>query len=93
VDKAHPSVFKVLIQILDDGMLIDGKRRNVDFKNTIIIMTSNLGSENLPTRIAGEKPVEFARDLLMKQVSESQIVSCKAVTVTANDIHIILIHY
>ncbi|XP_071685099.1 chaperone protein ClpB1-like [Lolium perenne] len=70
VDKAHPSVFKVLIQILDDGMLIDGKRRNVDFKNTIIIMTSNLGSENLPTRIAGEKPVEFARDLLMKQVQK-----------------------
>ena len=45
VEKAHPDVFNVLLQVLDDGRLTDGQGRVVDFKNTIIIMTSNLGSE------------------------------------------------
>ncbi len=45
VEKAHPDVFNVLLQILDDGRLTDGKGRTVDFKNTLIIMTSNLGSQ------------------------------------------------
>ena len=45
VEKAHPDVFNVLLQVLDDGRLTDGQGRGVDFKNTIIIMTSNLGSE------------------------------------------------
>jgi ATP-dependent Clp protease ATP-binding subunit ClpB len=45
IEKAHPEVFNVLLQILDDGRLTDGKGRTVDFKNTIIIMTSNLGSQ------------------------------------------------
>ena len=44
VEKAHPDVFNVLLQVLDDGRLTDGQGRVVDFKNTIIIMTSNLGS-------------------------------------------------
>ncbi len=44
IEKAHPDVFNVLLQILDDGRLTDGKGRTVDFKNTVIIMTSNLGS-------------------------------------------------
>lgn len=44
IEKAHPDVFNVLLQILDDGRLTDGKGRTVDFKNTVIIMTSNVGS-------------------------------------------------
>lgn len=49
VEKAHPDVFNILLQILDDGRLTDGKGRTVDFKNTIIIMTSNLGSQAIKT--------------------------------------------
>ncbi|MDQ3981119.1 MAG: AAA family ATPase, partial [Actinomycetota bacterium] len=45
IEKAHPDVFNVLLQILDDGRLTDGQGRTVDFKNTVIIMTSNLGSQ------------------------------------------------
>ena len=44
IEKAHPDVFNVLLQILDDGRLTDGQGRTVDFKNTIVIMTSNVGS-------------------------------------------------
>ncbi|KAM0898850.1 hypothetical protein ACQ4PT_021669 [Festuca glaucescens] len=65
VEKADPSVHNVLLQILDDCRLTDGKGQTVDFKNTIIIMTSNLGVEHLT---AGENTTEVARDLLMKQV-------------------------
>ena len=68
VEKAHPSVFNIFLQILDDGILTDGKGRNVDFKNTIIIMTSNLGSEHLTTQLTGEKNPEVARNLVLKKV-------------------------
>ncbi len=44
IEKAHPDVFNVLLQVLDDGRLTDGQGRTVDFKNTVIIMTSNIGS-------------------------------------------------
>ena len=44
VEKAHPDVFNVLLQVLDDGRMTDGQGRTVDFKNTVIVMTSNLGS-------------------------------------------------
>ncbi len=47
VEKAHPDVFNVLLQVLDDGRITDSQGRTVDFKNTIIIMTSNLGSQEL----------------------------------------------
>ncbi len=47
VEKAHPDVFNILLQVLDDGRLTDGQGRTVDFRNTIIILTSNLGSEYL----------------------------------------------
>lgn len=47
VEKAHPEVFDVLLQVLDDGRLTDGQGRTVDFRNTILIMTSNLGSQFL----------------------------------------------
>ncbi|KAM3383732.1 hypothetical protein ACQJBY_008416 [Aegilops geniculata] len=70
VEKAHPSVFNIFLQILDDGMLTDGKGRTVDFKNTIIIMTSNLGSEYLTTKMTGEKPLELARNLVMEKVQK-----------------------
>ena len=44
VEKAHPDVFNILLQVLDDGRLTDGQGRTVDFRNTVIVMTSNLGS-------------------------------------------------
>jgi len=49
IEKAHPDIFNVLLQILDDGRMTDGKGRTVDFKNTIIIMTSNIGSQLIQT--------------------------------------------
>lgn len=55
VEKAHPDVFNILLQVLDDGHLTDGKGRKVDFKNTIMIMTSNLGA----TALRDEKSVGF----------------------------------
>jgi ATP-dependent Clp protease ATP-binding subunit ClpA len=45
VEKAHPDVFNVLLQVLDDGRLTDGQGRTVDFRNTLIVLTSNLGSD------------------------------------------------
>ncbi len=54
VEKAHPDVFNVLLQVLDDGRLTDGQGRTVDFRNTLIIMTSNLGSEFLVNQPEGE---------------------------------------
>ncbi|GFO80715.1 MAG: hypothetical protein A49_03420 [Methyloceanibacter sp.] len=54
VEKAHPDVFNVLLQVLDDGRLTDGQGRTVDFRNTLIIMTSNLGSEYLVNQAEGE---------------------------------------
>ena len=47
IEKAHPDVFNVLLQVLDDGRLTDGQGRTVDFKNTIVIMTSNIGSHRI----------------------------------------------
>jgi ATP-dependent Clp protease ATP-binding subunit ClpB len=54
IEKAHPDVFNVLLQVLDDGRLTDGQGRTVDFRNTLIIMTSNLGSEYLVNQPEGE---------------------------------------
>jgi ATP-dependent Clp protease ATP-binding subunit ClpB len=54
VEKAHPDVFNVLLQVLDDGRMTDGQGRTVDFKNTVIVMTSNLGSHEIQ-RLSGEK--------------------------------------
>ena len=66
VEKAHPDVFNVLLQVLDDGRLTDGQGRTVDFKNTVIIMTSNLGSE----LIQAEPEASYAdmKDKVMEQV-------------------------
>uniref|UniRef100_A0ACD5VZA0 Uncharacterized protein n=1 Tax=Avena sativa TaxID=4498 RepID=A0ACD5VZA0_AVESA len=70
VDKADPSIFKIFTQLLDDGTLTDGKGRVIDFKNTIIIMTTNLGAEHLATRMAPENTTKARRDLLMQQVQK-----------------------
>ncbi|WP_278069954.1 ATP-dependent chaperone ClpB [Brevundimonas sanguinis] len=67
VEKAHPDVFNVLLQVLDDGRLTDGQGRTIDFKNTLIIMTSNLGSQFLADQPEGED-VEVVRPLVMEQV-------------------------
>jgi len=69
IEKAHPDVFNVLLQIMDDGRLTDGKGRTVDFKNTVIIMTSNLGSaylqaENIQTNEAYEHASEQVMNAL-----------------------------
>ena len=68
MEKADPSVLNLFVQLLDDGVLTDGKGRTVDFKNTIIIMTSNLGAEHLTAGMAGNGTMEAARDLVMHQV-------------------------
>jgi ATP-dependent Clp protease ATP-binding subunit ClpB len=65
IEKAHPDVFNVLLQVLDDGRLTDGQGRTVDFKNTLIIMTSNLGSEYL---IDASQDVAKVKDLVMGAV-------------------------
>ena len=67
IEKAHPDVFNVLLQVLDDGRLTDGQGRTVDFKNTLIIMTSNLGAEYLAEQTEGEK-VEAVREQVMDVV-------------------------
>jgi ATP-dependent Clp protease ATP-binding subunit ClpB len=67
IEKAHPDVFNVLLQVLDDGRLTDGQGRTVDFRNTLIIMTSNLGSEFLANQEDGAD-VEEVRPLVMNTV-------------------------
>ncbi len=60
IEKAHPDVFNVLLQILEDGRLTDGKGRTVDFRNAVIIMTSNVGSTAI-FELVGKGPEEGAR--------------------------------
>jgi ATP-dependent Clp protease ATP-binding subunit ClpB len=67
IEKAHPDVFNVLLQVLDDGRLTDGQGRTVDFKNTMLIMTSNMGAEYLAQQNEGED-VEAVRDQVMGEV-------------------------
>ena len=67
VEKAHPDVFNVLLQVLDDGRLTDGQGRTVDFRNTVIVMTSNLGS-NLIQEMAGEENYEEMKKAVMDVV-------------------------
>jgi ATP-dependent Clp protease ATP-binding subunit ClpB len=64
IEKAHPDVFNVLLQVLDDGRLTDGQGRTVDFKNTLIIMTSNLGSEYL-VNLGETQDVDVVREQVM----------------------------
>jgi ATP-dependent Clp protease ATP-binding subunit ClpB len=64
VEKAHPDVFNVLLQVLDDGILTDGQGRTVDFKQTLIILTSNLGAQALSRMPDGADPTEAKRDVM-----------------------------
>ena len=68
VEKAHPDVFNILLQALDDGRMTDGQGRTVDFKNTVIIMTSNLGSQEIMNR-QGEDP-EVVKEAVMDEVKK-----------------------
>ncbi len=67
IEKAHPDVFNVLLQVLDDGRLTDGHGRTVDFRNTLIVMTSNLGAEYLVAQADGED-TDKVRDVVMAAV-------------------------
>jgi ATP-dependent Clp protease ATP-binding subunit ClpB len=70
VEKAHPDVFNILLQVLDDGRLTDGQGRTVDFRNTIIVMTSNLGSEVIQ-EMSGEEHYDDMRSAVMEVVRQS----------------------
>ena len=71
IEKAHPDVFNILLQILDDGRITDSQGRTVDFKNTIIIMTSNLGSQYLLEGIGENGEIsDSARDMVMAQLRQ-----------------------
>ena len=67
VEKAHPDVFNILLQVLDDGRLTDGQGRTVDFRNTVIVMTSNLGSDQIQ-RLAGEENYDQMKAAVMDVV-------------------------
>jgi ATP-dependent Clp protease ATP-binding subunit ClpC len=78
IEKAHPDVFNTLLQVLDDGRLTDSQGRTVDFKNTVLIMTSNLGSELIIGRrdplgfgTAGQRPDDGLRDQLMRRLRDA----------------------
>ena len=70
VEKAHPDVFNVLLQVLDDGRLTDGQGRTVDFTNTVLIMTSNLGAQYL-VELGDNEDIESVRDPVMEAVRQS----------------------
>jgi ATP-dependent Clp protease ATP-binding subunit ClpB len=69
VEKAHPDVFNVLLQVLDDGRLTDGQGRTVDFRNTVIVMTSNLGSQRIQ-ELAGEENYDVMKASVMEIVAQ-----------------------
>lgn len=66
IEKAHPDIFNILLQVLDDGRLTDGQGRTVDFRNTVIIMTSNLGSQRIQSMV-GSVP-DLVREAVMEEV-------------------------
>ena len=68
IEKAHPDVFNILLQVLDDGRLTDGQGRTVDFRNCVIVMTSNLGSTEIQAH-AGEQNYDQIKHAVMEQVS------------------------
>ena len=71
IEKAHPDVFNILLQVLDDGRITDSQGRTVDFKNTIIIMTSNLGSQLLLDGLEGGRIAEEAREGVLRLLRTS----------------------
>jgi ATP-dependent Clp protease ATP-binding subunit ClpB len=71
IEKAHPDVFNVLLQVLDDGRITDSQGRTVDFKNTVIIMTSNIGSRHLLEGVKGDEIPESVREGVMADLRAS----------------------
>ena len=71
IEKAHPDVFNVLLQVLDDGRITDSQGRTVDFKNTVIIMTSNIGSRHLLEGVTGTEIPESVREAVMADLRTS----------------------
>jgi len=69
VEKAHPDVFNVLLQVLDDGRLTDGQGRTVDFRNTVIVMTSNLGSQHIQGMVG--QPYEAVKEVVWQELKAS----------------------
>ncbi|MFT5503433.1 MAG: ATP-dependent Clp protease ATP-binding subunit ClpB [Gammaproteobacteria bacterium] len=69
IEKAHPEVFNILLQVLDDGRLTDGQGRTVDFRNTVIVMTSNIGSSEIQN-LAGDHRYEEIKAAVMAQVGQ-----------------------
>ena len=69
IEKAHSDVFNILLQVLDDGRLTDGQGRTVDFRNTVIVMTSNLGSDHIQ-RLAGEGQYDVMKTAVMQVVAQ-----------------------
>ena len=70
IEKAHPDVFNVLLQVMDDGRLTDSKGRTVDFKNTVLIMTSNLGANLLHAELINEHDFDKAQEQVLRVVRE-----------------------
>jgi len=71
VEKAHPDVFNVLLQVLDDGRITDAQGRTVDFKNTIIIMTSNIGARHLLDGVTGDTISESVRESVLAELRKA----------------------
>ena len=71
IEKAHPDVFNVLLQVLDDGRITDSQGRTVDFKNTVIIMTSNIGSRHLLEGVTGTEIPESVREAVMADLRQA----------------------
>ena len=71
IEKAHPDVFNILLQILDDGRLTDAQGRTVDFKNTVVIMTSNLGADRIQEQARTNEPFEQLKKDLMEILRQS----------------------
>ncbi|MFA5488191.1 MAG: ATP-dependent chaperone ClpB [Candidimonas sp.] len=69
IEKAHPDVFNVLLQVLDDGRLTDGQGRTVDFRNTVIVMTSNLGSQHIQSMVG--QPYEVIKDVIWEDLKQA----------------------
>ncbi|HSH93991.1 MAG TPA: AAA family ATPase, partial [Roseimicrobium sp.] len=71
IEKAHPDVFNILLQVLDDGRITDSQGRTIDFKNTVIILTSNLGSRFLIEGVSGDTIPESVRESVMSEVRKA----------------------
>ena len=70
IEKAHPDVFNVLLQLMDDGRLTDSQGRTVDFKNVVVIMTSNVGSRYLQDNLVGDEISESSRESVMAELRD-----------------------